>query len=287
LLKELFEFNRKANCLIKEYLEDFKHEVSKFKVKPEYLEMLMFDVEHFLKFFGIKSAKKRGSSLVEEIDIYKAIKKLGKPDKLVKSQLKSDEVVNQVQNATFDALEWMKRELDEFISPTILDAGCGWGRVLLRLYNYSRRNFQMVGVDVDDLSLKYGKYINKPLNVVKSDVRYLPFRRDVFSLILCSGVIHEVKTYSDRERVIEEFYRVLKPKGALCIIDAFSANALISIFTRILQHLTSKIEWIFPKSQLDKILKKNRLTTSKFWETDVHLLGLIRLYVIASIKEVN
>jgi ubiquinone/menaquinone biosynthesis C-methylase UbiE len=139
----------------------------------------------------------------------------------------------------------------------VLDAGCGWGGFILRAQRAMLKSFEMVGVDIDDISLKYGKGISKTFNVIKSEVERLPFKNSVFDVILCSGVIHEIKTSSGRKAVIEEFQRVIKPCGTLCIVDFFSTNPIINVLTRVLRHITLKIEWFSLKSTIEKLLKRN------------------------------
>ena len=53
------KFNQDAEQIIKSYLEDFKDGISRFEIKPNYLQMLMFDFEHYLRFFSSGHAKKR------------------------------------------------------------------------------------------------------------------------------------------------------------------------------------------------------------------------------------
>jgi ubiquinone/menaquinone biosynthesis C-methylase UbiE len=142
----------------------------------------------------------------------------------------------------------------------------------------------MVGVDTDEISLKYGLSISRLLNVIKSNIQSLPFRNNSFDLILCSSVIHEIKKISGRSKAIREFHRVLKLDGALCIIDVFTANPIIDVITHILQYVTSKVEWIFPKAQLDRILDENDFTTVSSEKTQSRLLGAIDGYIITTRK---
>lgn len=282
-MKEL-KFNQDAEKIINSYLEDFRDEISRFGIKPKYLQMLMFDFEHYLRFFSIRHAKRRGSNIVEKVDTNDAVKKFGKPENFVKSRFKDAKTLSRVQSTALKFLEWMGKKLDEFKSPLVLDAGCGWGRSIIKLHDYYGKDFEMVGVDIDEFSLKYGHSINELLNVTRSEIENLPFRNNSFDIVLCSGVIHEIKTFSGRKKAVREFYHTLKPNGALCIIDAFSSNPIINIFTRILQHVTSKVEWIFPKAQLEKILKENNFAIIHVQKTQSRLFGAIEAYIIISIK---
>lgn len=279
------KFNQDAEQIIKNYLKDFSDEISRFEIKPKYVQMLMFDFEHYLRFFSIIHAKRRGSSIVEKADINDSVRKFGKPEKLVKSQFKDNKTLSRVQGATLEFLECMKKKLDEFDSPVVLDAGCGWGRLVIRLRNYYGKDFEMVGVDVNELSLKYGHSINKLLNFTKSNIENLPFTNTSFDMVLCNGVIHEIKTLSGRKQAVREFNHVLNPNGTLCIIDAFSGNPIVNTVTRILQHLTSKVEWIFPEDQLARILKGNYFEIVHVQKMQSRLFGAIEVYAILSTKK--
>lgn len=121
--------------------------------------MLMFDFEHYLRFFSIEHANRRGSSVVEKVDINDAVKKFGKPEQFVKSQFKDAKTLSRMQSASLKFLEWMGKKLDEFKGPLVLDAGCRWGRSVIKLHDYYGKDFDMVGVDIDEFSLKYGQIL--------------------------------------------------------------------------------------------------------------------------------
>lgn len=264
-------------------MRNFKCEFSKLAVKPEYLQNLIFELENQIRFYSLRNAIKRGAKTVEEADVAKTLKKFGSPNKLVKQIFKDAESFDKKQSASFKVLELLENFLGS-ANPIVLDAGCGWGRFILRLQKHCRKNFEMVGVDVDDVSLKYGKELSKSLWVVRSKVEYLPFRDSVVDVILCSGVIHEIKTFSGRKAVVEEFRRVLKPGGVLCIVDAFSTNRIVDVLTRVLQYVTSKIEWFFVKSALERILKENMFKTMGLFEIESRALGTIKVLTIINQK---
>lgn len=119
---------------------------------------------------------------------------------------------------------------------------------------------------------------------MKSKIENLPFRNNSLDMVLCSGVIHEIKTLSGRKEAVKEFCQTLKPNGALCIIDAFSANPIVNMFTHILQHLTSKVEWLFPEDQLEKILKENNFEVAHVQKMQSRLCGAVEVCIIVSIK---
>lgn len=159
------------------------------------------------------------------------------------------------------------------------------GGFLKKLYSYVPKNFEKVGVDHDYLSLQYGKTINKATAFLRSDIQAFPFKDEVFDMILCSGVIHEVKDIKGRSDALKEFARVIKPNGQLYIVDAFTTYKIVNIFTRLLQYIPKlEIEWIFHRRQLENTLKENGFRTTSIEKGSSHLLGTIAMYAITAIR---
>jgi ubiquinone/menaquinone biosynthesis C-methylase UbiE len=277
------DFDEKAEEVIKNYLTNFECEVLKFDVKPEYLQNLLFELENQIRFHSFKAAVKRCSKVAEEVDVARTLKTFGSPKELVKHAFQDVDTLNKKQSGFFKIKELFERHIGS--GSIVLDAGCGWGRFILRLRKQCSKSFEMVGVDVDDLSLKYGKKISKNFNVIRSKVEQLPFKESTFDVILCSGVIHEIKTLSARKAAVEELRRVLKPGGVLCLMDAFSTNPVIDALTRMLQHITSKIEWFFLKTTMEKILEKSKFETVESFEVERHTFGAIKVFVMVLAKK--
>ncbi|MBX5321530.1 MAG: class I SAM-dependent methyltransferase [Candidatus Bathyarchaeota archaeon] len=276
------DFDERAEKIIKSYLRDFECEVLKFDIKPEYLQTLLFELENQIKFHSFKTTIKRGSKVVEEVDVAKTLKTFGSPKALVKHAFQDVNTLNKKQSEFFKIKELLKKHVGS--GRIVLDTGCGWGRFILRLWKQCRKSFEMVGVDIDDISLKYGKKVSKNLNVVKSKVEQLPFKDSTVDVILCSGVIHEIKTLSARRATIEGFHRVLKPNGMLCIVDAFSTNLIVDALTRMLQHITSKIEWFFMKSTMEKMLERNSFKTIELFDIERRVFGALKVFVMVLTK---
>lgn len=214
--KGIFKFVDEASKLILEYVKDVRNLTipAGFGIKSEYLEMLIYDIENYIKFFSIKHARERGVEIVETVDVTYALKKFGKPVKLVKSYLRDPETFANFVRNRLTTITDIKNEIDKARSPLVLDAGCGWGRYIKRLHNFIAKDFETIGVDLDILSLRYGKTINEATLFLQADIRSLPFKDEVFDVILCSGVIHEVKSIKGREETLHELARVTKTNGA-------------------------------------------------------------------------
>ncbi len=115
----------------------------------------------------------------------------------------------------------------------------------------------MVGVDLDSIQLYYGKAINKQVNFLKSDIEALPFKGQIFDLVLCNGVIHEIKTSRGRKKLIREFAYILKKQGTLYIADPFAKLRILNFLYKMFRHVNSKIEWNIPRNHLEKTLSRN------------------------------
>jgi len=95
-------------------------------------------------------------------------------------------------------------------SGKVLDLGSGSGRNLMKI-----KNGKMYLVDFSEQMIKLAKKKSKEikidaefsiLNVIK-----LPFENNFFDSALCICVLHCIEGKENREKTIQELYRVLKP----------------------------------------------------------------------------
>jgi len=105
-----------------------------------------------------------------------------------------------------------------------IDAGCGEGRFI------SQNPSKIVGVDWNDNSLKKCK--ERGYNIVKADIRNLPFQDESISGIHCSHVIEHFLP-QDVHKILSEFCRVLAPRGILIIRSPLLWNKFYSDLTHI------------------------------------------------------
>jgi len=111
-----------------------------------------------------------------------------------------------------ERLQPFKLEMIELISfnheSRVLDIGCGTGIVSRIL---KERGLNVVGSDISGEGMK--KYCQSGLIGLVSNVEYgLPFKSHVFDGVWISEVIEHIVEY---QSLIEEIWRVLKPKGRL------------------------------------------------------------------------
>jgi SAM-dependent methyltransferase len=112
----------------------------------------------------------------------------------------------------------------------VLDVGCGRG--LLTVAAASRLSTgSVVGVDVWHRGAISGNRADSVLEnariegaankveVKEGDARDLPFADGVFDVVVSNFVVHDLKNRADRERMMREMARVLKPGGRVALVD--------------------------------------------------------------------
>lgn len=100
---------------------------------------------------------------------------------------------------------------------TVVDAGCGTGRLLEPLLD---RSAQVVGVDHSSASLEIArarvpKEKLERLNLIACDVRSIPLEDAMADRVLCIGVLQHVPTPEFRTEAVRELRRILKPGGVV------------------------------------------------------------------------
>jgi SAM-dependent methyltransferase len=95
----------------------------------------------------------------------------------------------------------------------VLDAGCGTGYGLAMLLAEGPES--VTGVDLSEEAMAdAGRLLGEQAELVRADVRDLPFDDDTFDLVVCFEVIEHVERQRD---ALDELKRVLRPSGVLLI----------------------------------------------------------------------
>lgn len=90
----------------------------------------------------------------------------------------------------------------------ILDSGCGNGKNM-KINN----NSQVIGFDFCEKSVNICK--NKKLEVLSANTRIIPFRSNIYDYVISVAVLHHIS--ENRQEIVNELIRVLKPGGTLFI----------------------------------------------------------------------
>lgn len=108
-------------------------------------------------------------------------------------------------------------------SSSILDIGCGEGE-LTKVAASQSGAFLVCGIDLETSALRAGP---KSVSRIRADAQWLPFRDDVFDLVLSNQVVEHVL---DTDRFLRDAHRVLKVMGVFVI----STPNLCSLHNRLL-----------------------------------------------------
>ncbi len=112
----------------------------------------------------------------------------------------------------------------------VLDVGCGHGIMLLAAAKQLNSG-RAIGIDIwsqvdqadnnPESTLANARLQNVAdrVEIQNADARHLPFPDSSFDVVVSSFVIHNLNRPADREQVIREIARVLKPGGQIAIAD--------------------------------------------------------------------
>ncbi len=106
-------------------------------------------------------------------------------------------------------------KIDKFNSPNVLIAGCGTGRHLFIVNNYSNAN--ILGIDLSLSSLAYAKRKTdeagiKNIKFLQADILDLKKLKKKFDIIECIGVLHHMKEPTSGLKILID---LLEPHGVL------------------------------------------------------------------------
>lgn len=109
----------------------------------------------------------------------------------------------------------------------ILDAGCGTGNLLVLLESYDAR---LYGIDISKEMLRIARNKLHKTKLKLVSVEKLNFKNKFFNYIFSIDAFHH---YSNKEKAMENFYRVLKRNGKLVIVDINFGKCLNTIFQKL------------------------------------------------------
>ncbi len=142
----------------------------------------------------------------------------------------------------------------------ILDLGCATGDLLF-IINERKQNNNLYGYDISDEMLAAARVKFRDSNLVmltQGDAYDLPYESNFFDFIFCLNSFHH---YRDKNHILNEIDRVLKPGGIFILLDPFTDNILRKCWSLILKlifmefdvkYYTSKeIKNMFNSARLD------------------------------------
>jgi ubiquinone/menaquinone biosynthesis C-methylase UbiE len=125
------------------------------------------------------------------------------------------------QNQTEEQLQFLKTQIKP--DGCILDLACGSGRHSIPL---SQQGFNMVCLDVSTKLLKIAKQRSSSIQLVRGDMRFLPFKTGAFTAAISMDTsLGYLPSESDDARSLSEIRRVIKQEGAM-VMDVFNRKNL-------------------------------------------------------------
>jgi ubiquinone/menaquinone biosynthesis C-methylase UbiE len=116
----------------------------------------------------------------------------------------------------------------------VLDVGCGTGTLLVKLKR-QHGVAQVIGLDPDPKALRARIKAARAAVSVQFDQGFaneLPYERESFNRVLSSFMFHHLDK-PEREKMLQEVLRVLKPGGSLHFVDFIVDDASHRFFDRL------------------------------------------------------
>ena len=131
---------------------------------------------------------------------------------------------------TFDLQRRVVEEIGVKKGMKILDVGCGTGN-FLKLLADKNKDLKLYGIDVSTkmLEIAKGKLGGKVIleNVSAEDIE---FKNESFDYVVSVEAFHH---FVDKDKAMENFYRVLKKGGKLIIVDLNFGVVLNWVFNKV------------------------------------------------------
>ncbi len=137
----------------------------------------------------------------------------------------------------------------------VLDLACGTGRHSSPL---AQEGYSVVGLDVSKTLLKIAKQNSSQVQLVRADMRHLPFKDKTFTAALSlDNSFGYLPTEEADKESLKELHKTLRP-DALLVLDVFNREQLTQKYKKFL----AKHQWLI----LPTLLKyPNHLSRSLLW----------------------
>jgi len=100
---------------------------------------------------------------------------------------------------------------------TVLDYGCGYGRICNDLHAHGYRN--VLGIDTSAEMIARGRLMYPHISLLNTPDYLIPFQANHFDGVIVCAVLTCIARFSQRRAVIDEIARVLKPGGTAYILE--------------------------------------------------------------------
>lgn len=171
-------------------------------------------------------------------------------------------------------MDGIKKYLDAYEHPKILDIGSGKGDFIQLLDSVYHDYQEIIGIDIVDYILEMDEdaFKNNPkIKWMDKDVLDTIFPKQSFEVISLSNTLHHI---SDLKSLFDKMERLLKPGGILIVTELFASNDLTS------KQLSHKILHSFSA----KILKEMNMLHSQISSKE-NIIEAIKKYASLPIEE--
>ncbi len=124
---------------------------------------------------------------------------------------------------TEEQIQFLKKRLKP--DGYVLDLACGTGRHLIGVGSLG---FKAVGLDVSIKLLKIAKQREQQVQVVRGDLRFLPFKSGVFAAVVSMDTsLGYLPSKKSNQQILAEVRRAMS-KGSVLIVDVFNRSKLMA-----------------------------------------------------------
>jgi ubiquinone/menaquinone biosynthesis C-methylase UbiE len=161
----------------------------------------------------------------------------------------------------------------------ILDVGIGTGLISMAIAKRLSGKCKILGIDITDVMLKKAEVNieNESLGGViclkKASAENIPANDNLYDLIVCVFTIR----HTNIKNALNEFIRVLKPKGRVVIVDLYAPEKWKSLPAKIIMPL---FKLFFMRKKKMGAEKESKLFTLEEWKTLITEMGGINIQIL-------
>ena len=100
----------------------------------------------------------------------------------------------------------------------VLDAGCGTGK-FLKILESNAKKYIGIDLSIDQLKKAKIKSVNENSKFICANLAKIPLENNSIDLIISSWVLGTILDITERNNVISEFKRILKPNGIIILVE--------------------------------------------------------------------